>query len=198
MEKKTRQKKVKGSATPESIKAAEAAGQVPNSVLPGNITVLPDAKKKKEKLRMGPPKLELLIQHNFSNEEKLAIGEKLGRENQVGAELESQKKTVMSDFGAKINGVKANIQELSNQLGAGYEMRTASCLVHYDVPNREKYIYDADTGKFYRKESIGPADSQVQMSFMPPFPKGFVHGSDLPKQYISKVAKADVAAKAKK
>ena len=54
------------------------------------------------------------------------------------SELEEAKKSVTSDYAAKINEAKGSCNKLSNFISNGYEYRDVECTVEYHKPEQGK------------------------------------------------------------
>lgn len=95
-------------------------------------------------------------EHHFSeaeiNEKAKSLSHVILEQNQ----LEEQKKSVMSDYKAKIDKKQEQINEISNYIRSGFEMRHATCEVIKDFEAGKKtYILD---GKTVKEEKMTTAD----------------------------------------
>jgi hypothetical protein len=81
--------------------------------------------------------------HTFSEEEKAQRAAQLARACKERNELEDSKKSVMSDFKAKIDSKTAEINLITTEYTNGYEFLTKSCEVLKDFDKGVKeYFYE--------------------------------------------------------
>jgi hypothetical protein len=106
------------------------------------------------------------LKYSFSDAELLNLSKTLAKHNQDLAEIEGQKKRVMADFGAKIQGEESNIGELSRKVSSGYEFRNIECVVTYHDPTQgKKTIVRTDTGEVVRVDVMSHSELQEQLPF---------------------------------
>lgn len=72
------------------------------------------------------------FKYKFTPEELDQKSKQLAKACEDRNALEDQKKSVMSDFKAKIDQKAAEINILSGHINSGYEYVTKTCNVHYD------------------------------------------------------------------
>jgi hypothetical protein len=96
-----------------------------------------------------------LLECKLTNEELLSYGQLLSVKNKEVVSLEAQKKATMSEYAAKINLAKAEIDNLSGKVSTGREYRRVEVRVEFNVPRKEKKtIYHEDTGEMVREENM--------------------------------------------
>lgn len=100
------------------------------------------------------------FQYNFSQEELHEKSKELARACNERVKLEEQKKSVTSDFKAKIDSKSAEVNILSGHISNGYEWLTKTCDVEYDFDaGKKKYYYD---GLMVGVERMSPNDYQLK------------------------------------
>lgn len=78
--------------------------------------------------------------------------------------IEDEKKSVNSDFKAKIDAKTSSINLLSNHISNGFEMRNVECEVEKDFEKGiKKYFYD---GKEYDSVPLTALDRQAELNFI--------------------------------
>jgi len=80
------------------------------------------------------PKSEEFLECKLTPPELMEKGRLLSQENQKSSRLEDEKKSVMSNFKAKIDACDAEIGVLSQAISTGIEMRNVKCETRYNAP----------------------------------------------------------------
>lgn len=81
-------------------------------------------------------------------------------------EAEEEKKSVTSDFKAKIDGFNATISQLSNHINNGWEYRAVECEVKMNTPkDGRKQTIRRDTGEILEEEPMTPEEMQEVIDF---------------------------------
>lgn len=88
------------------------------------------------------------LKHTFSQDELNAFRDTLASTICELSQLEDEKKTVTSQFAARINEKKATSNMAAQNIRNGYEFRDIDCDVTYDTKRRMKLISRKDTGEF--------------------------------------------------
>lgn len=87
------------------------------------------------------------LRYEFSKEELHEIAVDLANHNQELRRIEEEKKSVVSEYGSRINITKERISSLSDKVSAGYEVRDIECEVKYHEPTKGmKTLTRLDTG----------------------------------------------------
>lgn len=95
-------------------------------------------------------KENLRLKHVLSNEELHTMGAQLAGKTQRLAELENEKKAVMSEYKAQTDLLKSELALVSMKINNGYEMRNVACEVTYHSPNSgDKTVTRTDTGEHW-------------------------------------------------
>jgi hypothetical protein len=96
---------------------------------------------------------ELYLKHTFSDSEILTMSRDLARNNTEKIAHENHKKAVDSELKGKIDLATANIENLSNLINNGYEMKIIKCTVEMNKPKLyKKLITRTDTGGSWVEE----------------------------------------------
>lgn len=74
------------------------------------------------------------LSYEFTDDELKELSNELANTTQKKSELMSEKKQVVSEFGAKINSADATIQSLANKVTSGREMRYCECCITMNTP----------------------------------------------------------------
>lgn len=100
------------------------------------------------------------FRYQFTKEELEEKAKQLAKSCEERTSIEDEKKSVMSDFKAKIDSKTAEINHLSNNINSGYEYVTKTCEVEYDFEaGFKKYFYD---GVQVGKEKMTSNDYQLE------------------------------------
>lgn len=122
----------------------------------------------KRKSKPEPPKFEFIpVKHEFSPEERDALGKSLAQHVEARNRLEEEKKNITADFSNRIKVELANINQLSLKVNAGYEMRDTECRVEFNTPKRKKKYYHRATGKLICEMDMKPSDLVLEFPGMP-------------------------------
>jgi hypothetical protein len=104
------------------------------------------------------------LKYQFTEPELKERATQLARECRELEDIENEKKQVMSDFKAKIDGHQAKISGLSNNINNGYEYRYIDCEVVLNQPiDGEKQIIRKDTGELVKQEAMTPQELQEEL-----------------------------------
>lgn len=161
------------------IQQAMRDNQIPDG---DNTTALVEKNEPKTDAKESPaPKAEIkipaLIQDNifvryeYTDQEKLAIGQKFAQANSQITTLKANLKAITSDYKSKIQGHEAEVGASTEQINSGFEMREMKCNVLHNRDARPpfKAYYRADNGEFVRKDPMTHSDLSMLSQ---PWPKG--------------------------
>ena len=104
--------------------------------------------------------ISIWAEHKFSEEEKRKISMDLATKNLEKERLEDEKKTITSNFGAKINAATADINKLSQNLTSGSEHRYFKCFRTPDFKKKLVTYTDINTKKIVKIVPFEPDDYQ--------------------------------------
>jgi hypothetical protein len=106
------------------------------------------------------------IKYLFTDTEKRELGEALARENQTIYDLREQKKTITSEFNARIESAEKRASDLTTKINTGYELREVECLVLMETPRPGmKRLIRIDTNEMIRDEAMTAAEMQQNFGF---------------------------------
>jgi len=84
-------------------------------------------------------------------------------------ELETKKKSALSDFTGKINNMKAEINLLANKINTGKEYRNVNCIITMNSPSTGlKTAQRLDTKENIWTDEMTAEELQTEMSFDTP------------------------------
>lgn len=101
------------------------------------------------------------FQYTFTKEELEEKSKQLAKSCEERNGFEDDKKSVMSDFKAKIDSKNAEINILSNHINTGHEWLNKTCQVEYDFDNGKKHYYW--DGLKVGTEKMKPSDYQLPL-----------------------------------
>ena len=81
------------------------------------------------------------LRYDFTASETHDLAIQLAQETRKVQALEEEKKSITSQYAAKINEAKALSNRPSNQISDGWEFREIDCDVQYHVPEKGKKTY---------------------------------------------------------
>lgn len=149
-----KKKKVNGHNKPEMNGHEESAELHPSE----EVAVLPAVRNPFKKENYD-------YQHFFTDDELKEKSQQLARACRDHAGIEDQKKSVMSDFKAKLDKISAEINHTSNHINSGFEMRYNTCDVEYAFDEGLKIYYH--NGKKVGEEKMTPSDYQAKLDLIP-------------------------------
>lgn len=118
-----------------------------------------------------PPFIEekIHVRHDFTTEEKIAIGGRLAQNRGSVNRLEEELKSIAAGFKAKIKALETELDQDTDRINGGFEMRDEEVYVLHNRKQKVKGFYSKETGKFIRKEPMTDADFAL---LSPPWPDG--------------------------
>jgi hypothetical protein len=100
------------------------------------------------------------LRYQFNNDELIERGKKLSETHSKYAQLENDKKRVVTDFTAKMTAVKAEASSLAEMVSTGYELRDIPCTATMDTPTiGKKRITRNDTSEEVSIEPMTPSEN---------------------------------------
>jgi len=117
------------------------------------------AEEKKEKRDLE----SIWGKYTFTEKEKVEIAKTLASKNLEKDRIENEKKSVVSAFAAKANGVAAEISELSEHYSTGYKYQYFKCYVEIDRLNKTKIFKDIETEKVIERRKLSQEDMQHKL-----------------------------------
>jgi hypothetical protein len=102
------------------------------------------------------------LRYDFTAVEIHDLSLELAKKTKELSALTEEKKTVVSQYGARLNEVKATTNKLSNQVSDGWEFRDIECTVEYHKPQQgKKTIIRKDTDKVAMIETMSEYDHNL-------------------------------------
>lgn len=106
------------------------------------------------------------LQYQFSHDEIHQKGLELARLSSEAEAIENERKSVASEFKAKLDSIGAQMHTLGNHINNGYEHRYIECTVKFHDPNTGiKSTYRNDTGELVSKQTMTGAEMQEEIAF---------------------------------
>lgn len=139
----------------EVCKAKDIAEQSQSSAL----TVIKKGKKQKQKFQT----VNWTFNNKFTKDEILQKAEQLASARIECNALDEEKKTVASDYKAKIDAKQAEINMLAGHIQHGFEKLTKACQMHKNFDTGFKVFYYE--GKEVGQEKLTARDYQLQAEF---------------------------------
>lgn len=89
---------------------------------------------------------ERYLRYDFTAPEIYDLSMKLANKTQDKERIESEKKSIVSQYKSQLDALSAEIGSTSNKVANGYEMRKVDCKVEYHKPEQgKKTITRTDT-----------------------------------------------------
>jgi hypothetical protein len=100
------------------------------------------------------------LRYQFTDAELKERGKKLAETHSKLAQLEADKKRIVSNFGAQVSAVKAEANLLADCVSTGYELRDIPCTATMDAPTiGKKTITRNDTGEQIEVQQMTPSEN---------------------------------------
>ncbi len=99
----------------------------------------------------------------FNEDEVKRLGKELAQFNRERTSAEEEKKSVTSDFKARIDGLNARINRLSNNISNGYEYKDMEVTLELDLEAKKRIFRRIDTNEIVKEEEMHPEDWQTEI-----------------------------------
>ncbi len=104
-------------------------------------------KKDQQENVLELPKERRHIRYDFTAVETHELSLQLAHKTKEYASVSDDKKSVVSQYAARLNEIDATLNKLSNQISDGYEMRETEFVIKYHFPtNGQKTLTPVDGG----------------------------------------------------
>jgi hypothetical protein len=101
------------------------------------------------------------IRHNFTSDERLAMGNELANAYNRLADIETDEAVVKSQFKERKAQVEQTVSKLSRELGNGFTMQNVECRLEWDKPNVNEVSYvRIDTGEVVKTRPFTAQEMQ--------------------------------------
>lgn len=98
----------------------------------------------------------------FTQDEINRLGKELAQQNRERTSAEDEKKSVTSDFKARIDGLDARINRLSNNISNGFEYKDMDVTLELDLEAKKRIFRRIDTNEIVKEEEMHPEDYQTE------------------------------------
>lgn len=113
--------------------------------------------------KIKPVIVDRPVKHQFTDAEMSALARKLGGELDQLKAYEDEFDSIKSTWKGKIETSEANVSAIGTLCRSGFEFRITPCRVEFDVPNKVKRFFVADTGEAAGEEKMTPDDYQQEL-----------------------------------
>lgn len=112
------------------------------------------------------------VKHDFTDHEKIELGQRLTATMTTCEQVKEQKKTMSKEFDGKIKVFEQAINDLHGKLRDGHEFRPRPVIVHFNKGTKNgkavdmkgsKRIVLKDSGEHVRDEPMSPGDFQAEL-----------------------------------
>jgi len=103
------------------------------------------------------------VKYQFSEDELKDLSNSMARKVSEKNEVEDQKKSVNSDFKAKIDGADAEINGLARKVQDKYEMRYMECEIIIDHKKKKVMSERLDTKEIVRERDMTEDELQQKL-----------------------------------
>lgn len=100
--------------------------------------------------------------YTFTDDERHTLATQLAHKILDHKSLDEERKSMMSNYKDKIDGVKVEISTLSNNIATGVEWREFRCTIEYDFEKKEKSFRDVYSKNIIETRALEPQDYQMQ------------------------------------
>jgi hypothetical protein len=118
-----------------------------------------DIRMKKNEIK----KTRTVGKYVFNEDEVKRLGKELAQFNRERTSAEEEKKSVTSDFKARIDGLNARINRLSNNISNGYEYKDMEVTLELDLEAKKRIFRRIDTNEIVKEEEMHPEDWQTEI-----------------------------------
>lgn len=113
-----------------------------------------------------PRKTKEYLRYDFTDAEKLANAQELGRHVQELRAIERRKAEVTAELSLSVKHKTGLVDEISTQVTNGYIYRDVDCEVHMDTPgDGMKTVIRLDTGENVSVERMSESERQMVLHF---------------------------------
>lgn len=118
----------------------------------------PEPKPEKKGKKVRPQRIEtIMVKHEFSEKELVALGAQMADESRIAESIESEAKTCARQYKDKLVNSKTKIAGLVDKIKEGFEMVPVDAVAMIQISKKDKTarkcFYRKDTGAFIREEN---------------------------------------------
>lgn len=103
------------------------------------------------------------LKHILTEDEIKDYGAQLARRYSEITDLEEQKKSVTSDFKARIDSANADAGVLARKIQNGYEFKNTDCEIQWDYDEKAVTVVRLDTMETVKSRPMTPDELQEEM-----------------------------------
>lgn len=112
-----------------------------------------------------PRGTDLNLRVNFTHDELFNLGKTLADHIRAMKDAEDEKKSVNTSLTAKVDGVKAQITQVTNDISSGYTYKMVRCETRYDTPKEgQKTTVRLDTNEVVSVDNMTSAEMQTELA----------------------------------
>ena len=108
-------------------------------------------------------KVSTHAKYNFNKEELVEIAANLATKCQDKQSIEDEKKSVVSNYKAQLDGVDAEINKLSTNYRLGFEFRFMECILSFDDKKKIRTYRRCDNNEIVKTEPMTTEDFQEML-----------------------------------
>ena len=101
--------------------------------------------------------------YEFSEKEILLKAKDLSEKYQKALALEEERKSNASDLKSQIDDLEAQMNQLTQDIKSGHEMRDRQCTVEKNFRKKIKIFKSVETGEVVKEEILTTADAQLEI-----------------------------------
>lgn len=111
----------------------------------------------------------LYLRHNFTSEERLAMGSDLASAHNTMLQIEEEENRIKATFKERQASVEQKIGTLSRELGSGFTMQNVETKLLFDNPNVGEVSYArTDNGEIVKTRPMTQQERQLEIEFEKP------------------------------
>ena len=104
------------------------------------------------------------IKHHFNDSELAQMARQQATQLNESSQLESEAKSIATDFKARIESKKAQLQSLGVRVNTGFEMRVQKCLILKERPEGYNITVRLDNGHVLRRRKLLQEERQLTLT----------------------------------
>ncbi len=122
---------------------------------------------KKKELEMTERTANQTVKHKFTPEEQNELQRTLARKIEEVSQTETDKKAAVSQFTARINQIRTEVNALAVSVNQGYTFLPMECRVIYYWKKGTKETIHPETGEILKEEKITESERQEMLPIAP-------------------------------
>ncbi len=106
----------------------------------------------------------LAVRHEYTQDEKVALGMELAGAYSQLAGIEEEEKAVKAQFKERSTAVDSRIGTLSRTMQQGFEIQNIPCILRYDEPNVGEVSYYDPGGNLVKTRAMTDTERQLELN----------------------------------